>query len=82
MPTTSNTPIAASSPAPRTSLSPWSEQAAIRCVPIRPLVVAPQMKNAPASSQKSRTRTAPRNAPTALRNGFTSCRGGSGSTAP
>ena len=29
-------------PAPDTALSPWSTQAAIRWVPIRPLVVAPQ----------------------------------------
>ena len=47
-------PIVASIPAPNTGDRPWSEQAAIRCVPMRPLVVAPQMKKAPASSQKSR----------------------------
>ena len=31
-------------------------QAGIRCVPISPLVLAPQMKKLPASSQKSRER--------------------------
>jgi DNA-directed RNA polymerase specialized sigma24 family protein len=43
-PTSAKTPVAASRLAPWTSESPWSTQAAIRWVPIRPLVVAPQTK--------------------------------------
>ena len=79
----SNTPIAASSPAPCTSVKPWSAQAAIRCVPIRPFVVAPQTKNAKTSSWKSRRGANSLSVETALRNGFASGgAGGSGSVAP
>ena len=46
-----NTPMVASTLAPATSEMPLSMQAGIRCVPISPLVEAPQTKNVPASSQ-------------------------------
>jgi hypothetical protein len=49
-----NIPITASMEAAAVAAMPASEQAGIRCVPISPLVEAPQMKNVPASSQKSR----------------------------
>src|ERR1700694_859946 len=65
VPTTSKTPITASRLAAVTSAIPWSIEAGVRWVPIRPLVEAPQMKKLPARSQKSRERTPslrPRNA--------------------
>ena len=49
-------PIAASKPAARTSGMPWSPHAGTKCVPIKPFVLAPQMKKLPDSSQKSRER--------------------------
>ena len=48
----SKTPISASSDAAGTSPIPWSCAAGIRCVPIRPVVDAPQMKKLPVRSQK------------------------------
>ena len=79
----SKTPIAASRPAPCTSVKPWSAQAAIRCVPIRPLVVAPQTKNANTISWKSRRGANSRSVETALRNGLTRAgAGGCASVAP
>ena len=59
---TSKMPITASRLAAVTSAMPWSMEAGIRCVPMRPLVDAPQMKKLPARSQKSRERT-PRRRP-------------------
>ena len=53
----SKIPISASSGADRTGGMPTSWHAAIRCVPISPLVLAPQMKKVPASTQKARVRT-------------------------
>src|ERR1044072_7344167 len=57
-PTMLNTPIPASSQAPASAGISLSMQAGIRCVPISPLVEAPQQKKLPASSQKSRRRDA------------------------
>ena len=54
MPTRSKTPIIASNPAAATWVSPWSTAAGIRCVPIRPFVVAPQMKKLALRSQNVR----------------------------
>jgi hypothetical protein len=83
VPMMSNTPIAASRPAPCTWVNPWSAQAAMRCVPMRPLVVAPQTKNANTSSWKSRRRANSPSVVRALRNGFaTRGAGGAGSVAP
>ncbi|MNY17241.1 hypothetical protein D3C86_1505470 [compost metagenome] len=45
-------PINASRPAACTSSMPWSPHSAIRCVPTRPLVVKPQMKNVANRNQK------------------------------
>jgi len=42
------------------------------CVPIRPFVLAPQMKKLPPSSQKSRVRKPSRSARNVLRNGLPS----------
>ena len=70
MPTISKMPTKARSPAAVTSDMPWSIDAGIRCVPINPLVVAPQMKKLPASSQKSRDRTPMRRPPNARAIGF------------
>jgi len=53
VPIRSKIPITASRPAARTSGMPWSMHAGTRCVPTSPLVVAPQTKKLPASSQKS-----------------------------
>ncbi len=47
-----------SSPAAATGAMPWSPQNAIMCVPTRPLVVSPQTKNVPNSSQNMGCRTA------------------------
>ena len=41
---------------------PWSCMAGTKCVLTIPLVVHPQMKNVPASSQKARVRAAARSA--------------------
>ena len=54
----SKMPITASSCAARTGAMPWSWHAAIKWVPIRPLVLAPQTKNVPASTQNARDFTA------------------------
>src|SRR5258708_9655305 len=54
----SNAPIAASRPAASVAVYPKSLQAAIRCVPISPLVLLPQTKNPKDNSQKSRVCTA------------------------
>jgi hypothetical protein len=48
----SKNPTVASKLAAVTSGIPWSIAAGIRCVPMRPLVEAPQMKKLPARSQK------------------------------
>ncbi len=71
MPTRSNTPIAASRLAASTSGMPWSMQAGIRWVPISPLVLAPQTKKLPPSSQKSRECRPARRAWMARTAGFT-----------
>src|SRR5258708_7077561 len=62
-----------------TSGIPWSIEAGIRWVPMRPLVLAPQMKNDPASNQKLRFRAPIARPPSAARTGF--CSGGAGSSA-
>ena len=49
---------------------PWSPQAGMKCVPIKPLVLAPQMKKVPKRSQKSRCRAARARAPNAVDTGF------------
>ena len=59
VPAMSNSPIIASRRADRLDGMPTSWQAAMRCVPIRPLVLAPQMKKVAASSQNAGDR-APR----------------------
>ena len=85
VPTRSKTPIIASSPAAATSVSPWSTAAGIRCVPISPLVVAPQMKKLALNSQNVRDPEAyTRPSPIAVRNGFPFAAGGamSSSVAP
>ena len=51
-------PISASSCAERTAGMPTSWQAAMRCVPMRPLVLAPQTKKVPASTQNALVRAA------------------------
>ena len=51
-------PIVARIPAARTSGMPWSMQAGMRWVAMRPFVLAPQTKKVPARSQKSREREA------------------------
>src|SRR6058998_2535653 len=53
----SSRPIEASKLAAMTSGMPCSIEAGIRCVPMRPLVLRPQMKKLPASNQKSRERS-------------------------
>ena len=55
-------PMTASSCADRICGMPWSWQAAIRCVPMSPFVLAPHTKNVPARIQKARDRTAMRSA--------------------
>ncbi len=55
---------------------PWSAQNEIRWVPTSPLVVSPQMKNVPKSSQKSPLRLARTSPSIAARNGLAR-RGGS-----
>ena len=67
---TSKTPITASRLAAVTSAIPWSIDAGIRCVPMSPLVDAPQMKKLPPRSQKSWERTPSRNPAKALRIGL------------
>src|SRR5437879_6154484 len=66
----SNTPIRASMLAASTSGMPWSIEAGMRCVPTRPLVVAPQMKKLAASSQKVLLRAPVRRPSSAAPNGF------------
>src|SRR5205807_1625144 len=62
---------------------PWSCAAGMKCVPISPLVVAPQIANAPASSQKVPVREAWRSADSARRAAPVRCAGGGGaSSAP
>src|SRR5690606_15667151 len=51
VPATSKIPTSASKPAAVVDGIPWSWAAVTKCVPTRPLVVAPQMANPPASSQ-------------------------------
>lgn len=65
VPTMSKSPTRASSPAAVVSAMPWSCAAGTKCVPTRPLVVAPQIANPPASSQKGRVRAAAASAPSA-----------------
>ena len=62
--------MSASRLAARTSGMPWSCAAGMRCVPMRPLVDAPQMKNVAVSSQKSRERTPSPSAARATRAGL------------
>ncbi|CAB4757379.1 unannotated protein [freshwater metagenome] len=50
----SKIPTIASRPAAVVAPMPWSWAAGTKCVLIMPLVVHPQMKNVPASSQKAR----------------------------
>ncbi len=67
----SKMPIAASNPAACVSGMPWSPHAGTRCVPIKPFVLAPQMKNEPGQQPKrSRARGAPRSTANASRSGL------------
>ncbi len=52
VPMMSNTPMRASRLAAATGATPWSWAAGRKCVPMSPLVLAPQTKKLPASSQK------------------------------
>ena len=65
VPATSKSPTSASRLAATVIGMPWSCAAGMKCVPIRPLVVAPQMAKLPASSQKTRVRDASTRARTA-----------------
>jgi hypothetical protein len=58
VPTTFIPPTKAIAPAAAVSVKPCSRTWGIRWVPIRPLLVKPQTKKLPASSQKSPVRTA------------------------
>lgn len=58
VPTTSNTPITASSPAAAVTGMPWSWAAGTKWVLTRPFVEAPQIAKVPASSQKGPVRAA------------------------
>ena len=78
----SKTPISASSDAAGTSPIPWSCAAGIRCVPIRPVVDAPQMKKLPVRSQKVFEWRASSRPWTAPRNGLPPGAGGSATSAP
>ena len=76
-------PIAASNPAACVSGMPWSPHAGTRCVPIKPFVLAPQMKNDPASSQNVRVREAPPQHTEMLRaSGLRLCAGAGSMTSP
>ena len=76
VPTMSKTPITASSSPPPRGM-PCSIEAGIRCVPIRPLVLAPQMKKLPA---RAGSRECARRAQ-AWRPRRTGCRAGGGGAA-
>src|SRR6202158_6129615 len=65
VPKKSNTPMAASKLAALTCGTPKSRHIGIRCTWIRPLVLAPQMKNVPNRIQNTRVFAASRNAPSA-----------------
>ncbi len=78
----SKMPITASRLAAVTSAMPWSTEAGIRWVPINPLVVAPQMKKLPASSQKAPEPTASRRPWIAVAKGLPVAAGASASVAP
>ncbi len=68
MPTMSKTPTTASSPAAVVCAMPWSCAAGTKCVPISPLVVAPQIAKPATSAQNVRVRATPsRSASTASR---------------
>ncbi|GAA3230114.1 hypothetical protein GCM10020256_43620 [Streptomyces thermocoprophilus] len=67
VPTTSKTPMTASSEAAAVTGMPWSWAAGTKWVWMRPLVEAPQMAKVPASSQKGPVRTADSRTPTARR---------------
>ncbi len=62
VPAMSNSPTSASSPAAVVFGMPWSCAAGMKCVPIRPFVVAPQIAKPPASSQNCEVRDAIRSA--------------------
>ena len=62
--------MTAISPPALTSARPWSAQSEIRCVPTRPLVVKPQTKNEPNSTQNIRVLLASTRAVSALRSGL------------
>jgi len=75
-------PIMASKPAALTSGMPQSNAAEMRCVPMSPLVLAPQTKKDAASSQKSRTRIASTSVPTACFTGLPGATGAVFSAGP
>ncbi len=64
------TPITATSPAACTCEMPASPQIDIKCVPMKPFVVAPHTKNVPATIQKSRDFVARPSTANVLRSGF------------
>src|SRR3954453_7514281 len=70
VPTTSNTPTTASSPAAVVSGIPWSCAEGMKWVPMRPLVVAPQMANPATRAQNVRTLPADTRVLTARRAGL------------
>ncbi len=70
VPTMSKTPTRASRLAAVVFGMPWSCAAGMKCVPTRPLVVAPQIANPPASSQNARVLAASRRAVRAVRAAF------------
>jgi hypothetical protein len=67
VPMMSNSPTSASRLAAAVSGIPWSWAAGMKCVPISPLVVAPQMAKPPASSQNGPVRAAAPSADNARR---------------
>ena len=76
VPMTLQTPIAASMSAAPASEMPWSRQAGMKCVPMRPNVLAPHTKKLADRSQKSRDPTASPSAASGAVNGL--MRGGNG----